>query len=491
KMAAPMSKILKKLLQQKLTFSRLVYLRKYNSIQIKDILDNETLLGKAIDVSGWVKFKRTHKAVSFFHINDGSCLTNLQIVLEGSSKSDAPFASCVKVRGVVTESDHPGQRLEIKAENIEVIGQNDPVQFPFKKKQPRPPLSNTRDHIHLRPKTDAFASLLRIRNQANCIINQYFQDSGYCHIHTPILSSNDCEGAGELFTVEGKDDSINKKKTNGKDVAKTEFFGAPTYLTVSGQLHLEVVTGAISKAYCFGPTFRAENSKTRHHLSEFYMIEAEVAFTSCLEDIMVIMEDLYKKTSVSLLESCTEDISGYYYKHFSQPDHYETNIKPALENTFIRMPYCEAIDILHDKRDNFDVQIKWGDDLHKVHEKFLVKHCGNIPVFLIHFPKQLKPFYMRQNDDGQTVACVDLLVPEVGELCGGSLREERYDVLETELKQIDKLKSLNWYLELRKFGCPPHAGFGMGFERYLQNILGLQNIRDVIPFPRWAHNCKL
>ncbi|XP_069325269.1 asparaginyl-tRNA synthetase isoform X12 [Eulemur rufifrons] len=329
-----------------------------------------------------------------------------------------------------------------------------------------------RQYPHLRCRTNVLSSILRVRSEATAAIHSFFKDSGFVHIHTPIITSNDCEGAGELFQVE---------PSSKIKLPEENFFNVPAFLTVSGQLHLEVMSGAFTQVFTFGPTFRAENSQTRRHLAEFYMVEAEISFVKSLQDLMQVMEELFKATTVTVLSNCPEDVELCH--KFIAPGQ-KDRLEHMLKNNFLIISYTEAVEILKQASQNFTFTPEWGIDLQTEHEKYLLKHCGNIPVFIINYPLALKPFYMRDNEDGpqHTVAAVDLLVPGVGELFGGSLREERYHVLEQRLAR---------YLDLRQFGSVPHGGFGMGFERYLQCILGVENIKDVIPFPRFTHSCLL
>ncbi|NXE57135.1 SYNM protein, partial [Casuarius casuarius] len=308
-----------------------------------------------------------------------------------------------------------------------------------------------------------------------------FQENGYVHIHTPIITSNDCEGAGELFQIE----TSNEARESGE---KNHFFDVPAFLTVSGQLHLEVMAGAFTHVFTFGPTFRAENSQSRRHLAEFYMVEAELSFTESLQDIMRVMEDLFKTATSTVLSKCPHDVE-LFHKYIAPAQKkafllFPSRLSQRLFFFSFRISYSEAVEILKQASQTFTFKPEWGSDLQTEHEKYLVKHCGEVPLFVINYPYDLKPFYMRDNEDGpqHTVAAVDLLVPGIGELCGGSLREERLPFIESRLQR---------YLDLRKFGSVPHGGFGMGFERYLQCILGVDNIKDVIPFPRFSHSCLL
>ncbi|KFQ55795.1 hypothetical protein N333_01627, partial [Nestor notabilis] len=427
---------------------------------------------------GWVRSVRSQKEVLFLHINDGSSLESLQIVADPSLENrDLTFGSAVEVKGKLVKSPHKMQNMELKAETIHVVGPCNTLLFPLKMKD-RHPLEYVRQFPHLRCRTNTLSSLLRIRSEATASIHSFFQDNGYVHIHTPIITSNDCEGAGELFQIGVSNEA--------KDSAeKTHFFNVPAFLTVSGQLHLEVMAGAFTHVFTFGPTFRAENSQSRRHLAEFYMVEAELSFTESLQDIMQVMEDLFKTVTSTVLSKCPRDVE-LFHKY----------IAPAQKTFFsssCSISYSEAMEILKQASQAFTFKPEWGCDLQTEHEKYLVKHCGEVPVFVINYPYDLKPFYMRDNEDGpqHTVAAVDLLVPGVGELCGGSLREERLPFLESRLQRLGLADTYQWYLDLRKFGSVPHGGFGMGFERYLQYILGVDNIKDVIPFPRFSHSCLL
>ncbi|NXF20719.1 SYNM protein, partial [Rhodinocichla rosea] len=439
-------------------------------------------------LQGWVRSVRSQKEVLFLHINDGSSLESLQVVADPSlEKRDLTFGSAVEVRGKLVKSPHKMQNMELQAETIRVVGPCDIWSFPLKMKE-RHPLEYIRQFPHLRCRSNALGALLRIRSEATASIHSFFQDNGYVHIHTPIITSNDCEGAGELFQIEVKEK---------ESVEKSHFFNVPAFLTVSGQLHLEVMAGAFTHVFTFGPTFRAENSQSRRHLAEFYMVEAELSFTESLQDIMQVMEDLFKTVTSTVLSKCPRDVELFHkYIAPAQKVMHVTgkNCNPVMYfSSSCRISYSEAVEILKQAPQTFTFKPEWGCDLQTEHEKYLVKHCGEIPVFVVNYPYDLKPFYMRDNEDGphHTVAAVDLLVPGVGELCGGSLREERLPFLESRLQRLGLTDAYQWYLDLRKFGSVPHGGFGMGFERYLQYILGVDNIKDVIPFPRFSHSCLL
>ncbi|XP_027703957.1 probable asparagine--tRNA ligase, mitochondrial [Vombatus ursinus] len=450
-------------------------------VSIRDALVSQNPRGENVKVQGWVRSVRSQKEVLFLHINDGSSLEHLQIVADPSLDGcDLTFGSSVEVQGVLVKSPYKKQNVELKADKIEVIGHCDSKTFPFKYKE-RYPLQYIRHYPHLRCRTNALGSILRVRSEATDAIHSFFKANGYLHIHTPVITSNDCEGAGELFQVEPS----SKVKEPGKN-----FFDVPAFLTVSAQLHLEVMSGAFTQVFTFGPTFRAENSQSRRHLAEFYMVEAEMSFVESLQDIMQVMETLFKATTEAVLSNCPEDVELLH--KFLAPGQ-KDKLEHMLKNKFLIISYTEAVEILKKASQNFTFTPKWGIDLQTEHEKYLVEYGGNIPVFVINYPFDLKPFYMRDNEDEpqHTVAAVDLLVPGVGELFGGSLREERFHLLQQRLARLGLTDTYQWYLDLRRFGSVPHGGFGMGFERYLQCILGVDNIKDVIPFPRFSHSCLL
>ncbi|XP_070313338.1 asparaginyl-tRNA synthetase isoform X9 [Odocoileus virginianus] len=426
-------------------------------VSVRGALGVQNANGERVTVQGWIRSVRSQKEVLFLHVNDGSSLESLQVVADSSFDSrELAFGSSVEVQGQLVKSPSKKQNVELKAEKIEVVGNCDAKAFPFKYKE-RHPLEYLRQYPHLRCRTNILGSILRVRSEATAAIHSFFKDSGFVHIHTPVITSNDCEGAGELFQVE---------PSSKIKVPEENFFNIPVFLTVSGQLHLEVMSGAFTQVFTFGPTFRAENSQSRRHLAEFYMVEAEISFLESLQDLMQVMESLFKTTAMTVLSNCPKDVE-LCHKFIAPGQKIRTYAKKQLSN--------------------------WGADLHTEHEKYLVKHCGDIPVFVINYPRALKPFYMRDNEDGpqHTVAAVDLLVPGVGELFGGSLREERCHFLEQRLARLGLTEAYQWYLDLRRFGSVPHGGFGMGFERYLQCILGIDNIKDVIPFPRFTHSCLL
>ncbi|XP_046493922.1 probable asparagine--tRNA ligase, mitochondrial isoform X3 [Equus quagga] len=423
-------------------------------LSVRDALGAQNTSGERVKVQGWIRSVRSQKEVLFLHINDGSSLESLQVVADSSFDSkELAFGSSVEVQGQLVKSPSKRQNVELKAEKIEVVGNCDAKAFPFKYKE-RHPLEYLRQYPHLRCRTNVLGSILRVRSEATAAIHSFFKPSS-------------------------------KVK-----VPEENFFNVPAFLTVSGQLHLEVMSGAFTQVFTFGPTFRAENSQSRRHLAEFYMVEAEISFVESLQDLMQVMERLFKTATMLVLSNCPEDVELCH--RFIAPGQ-KDRLEHMLKNNFLIISYTEAVEILKQASQNFTFTPEWGVDLHTEHEKFLVKHCGNIPVFVVNYPLALKPFYMRDNEDGpqHTVAAVDLLVPGVGELFGGSLREERYHFLEQRLARSGLTEAYQWYLDLRRFGSVPHGGFGMGFERYLQCILGIDNIKDVIPFPRFTHSCLL
>ncbi|KAL7831989.1 hypothetical protein AOLI_G00295370 [Acnodon oligacanthus] len=453
------------------------------TISVRDALTSLDT-GSNIRIRGWLRSVRSQKNHLFLHVSDGSSLQPLQVVANSDINTRGlTFGCAVDVTGSLEKSPSQKQRVELQAQHVEVVGECNPVDFPFKIKE-RHSLEYIRQFPHLRCRTNSFSSLLRIRSEATAAIHSYFRDNGFVQIHTPIITSNDCEGAGELFQVEpsGNEHSLDKENPH--------FFSVPAYLTVSGQLHLEVMAGAFPAVYTFGPTFRAENSQSRRHLAEFYMVEAEISFIESLEDLMKVMEDLFKTSTEHLLSQCAEDM-GLFHKFISPGQREKVDL--MLKSSFNVISYTEAIDILSRNSEKFTFKTEWGCDLQTEHEKFLVKHCGNVPVFVTDYPYDLKPFYARDNQDQpqHTAAAVDLLVPGVGELCGGSLREERLELLKTRLARAGLEDTYAWYLQLRQFGSVPHGGFGMGFERYLQCVLGVNNIKDTIPFARSSRSCLL
>jgi len=447
--------------------------------------------GRNVQVHGWVRTRRDSKGgFSFIELNDGSCHANLQIIAnqalpnyEAEIKKLGPGASITAV-GEVKVSPAKGQPTELHASGITVHGGADPETYPLQKKGHS--YEFLRTIAHLRPRTNTFGAVARIRNRVSMSVHNFFQERGFLYLNAPIITSSDCEGAGELFRVTTVDLKEVPRKDGEVDFTR-DFFGRPTYLTVSGQLQAEIFACALGKVYTFGPTFRAENSNTYRHLAEFWMIEPEVAFYD-LDKNMQLAEDFIRRIVKDVLDHCGQEMA--FIKERVDA-HAIERLQTTLDKPFVRMPYTEAINLLQQSGASFDFAPEWGKDLQAEHERYLVeKHIGG-PVIVHDYPRSIKPFYMRVNDDGRTVRAMDVLVPGVGELIGGSQREERLDVLAERMRE----QGLNpetywWYLDLRRYGTVPHAGFGLGLERTLLFITGLGNIRDVIPFPRTPGNAE-
>jgi asparaginyl-tRNA synthetase len=470
--------------------------------KIKEIL-NSDITGDSITVMGWV---RTFRNNQFIALNDGSTNNNLQIVAELGSFSDEILkrittGAALKISGKIVPSLGKGQKVELKADAIEVIGDSDAEKFPLQPKKHS--LEFLREVAHLRFRTNTFGSVFRIRHSLAFAIHKFFNDKGFVYLHTPIITASDAEGAGETFHVTNFDLENPIKNKDGSINYKEDFFGKATNLTVSGQLEAELGAMALSDVYTFGPTFRAENSNTARHLAEFWMIEPEMAFYD-LEDDMNLAEEFIKYIIKYALENNREDLDFLAIrlldeeKQKPQIERNEMGLIEKLEfvvnNNFERITYTEAIDILkesnHNKKKKFQFLIdKWGVDLQSEHERYLVEKHFKRPVILTDYPKEIKAFYMRQNDDGKTVAAMDILAPGIGEIVGGSQREERLDKLQRRMNEMNiSVDELSWYLDTRRFGTCPHAGFGLGFERLIQFVTGMTNIRDVIPFPRYPKN---
>ena len=442
-------------------------------------------IGHNVLVQGWIRTRRDSKGgFSFLEVNDGSCLANLQVIAEGSlpnyeSEVKHLVAGCsVAIEGEVKASGGKGQTTEVLAKSLKVLGTADPEAYPLQKKQHS--LEKLREWAHLRPRTNTFGAVTRVRNCVSRSIHNFYQEDGFLYIHTPIITASDCEGAGAMFRVTTLD--LPKLAAAGPPVKNDlDFFGKPTYLTVSGQLEGEIFACSLSKIYTFGPTFRAENSNTSRHLAEFWMVEPEVAFNE-LTDNMDLAERFLKRIFKDALEQCPEDMA-FFNEHYDKTT-LET-LQKIVASDFRRLPYTEAVEILEKCGEKFEFPVRWGIDLQSEHERYLTEKHFQGPVILYDYPRTLKPFYMRCNDDNKTVRAMDVLVPKVGEIIGGSQREERLDVL-TQRMQDQHLKPEDywWYCDLRRFGTVPHAGFGLGLERAVQFITGMANIRDVIPFPR-------
>jgi asparaginyl-tRNA synthetase len=454
-------------------------------LSVKDARQSTAIGTKAI-VQGWIRSRRDSKGgFSFLDVNDGSSLSGLQVIADGSlanyeSEVKHLTTGCsVTVEGEIKASGGKGQATELAATKLVVHGWADAEAYPLQKKAHT--LEKLREWAHLRPRTNTFGAVTRVRNCVSRSIHNFFQEEGFLYIHTPIITASDCEGAGAMFRVTTLDLEKLPREAAGKIKSELDFFGKPTYLTVSGQLEGEIFACSLGKIYTFGPTFRAENSNTSRHLAEFWMVEPEVAFYE-LTDNMALAERFLKRIFADVLAQCAEDMA-----FFAQ--HYDATIVPTLEKIvgaeFRRLPYTEAVEILEKSGEKFEFPVKWGADLQSEHERYLTEKKFDGPVILYDYPRTIKPFYMRCNDDGKTVRAMDVLVPKVGEIIGGSQREERLDILSQRMtEQGLRPEDYWWYLDLRRFGTVPHAGFGLGLERAVQFITGMANIRDVIPFPR-------
>ena len=473
-------------------------------IRIKDILKT-TPTEQTIIVKGWV---RTFRNNSFIALNDGSTNNNLQIVVDFNKTPEdilkrITTGAAISITGILVASLGKGQSVEVKASSIEIIGDSDAEKYPLQPKKHS--LEFLREIAHLRFRTNTFGAVFRVRNTLSFAIHQFFNEKGFLNLHSPIITSSDAEGAGEMFHVTNFDISNPPKDENGQIDYKHDFFGKPANLTVSGQLEGELAALAFSDIYTFGPTFRAENSNTTRHLAEFWMIEPEMAFSD-LNDNMNLAEEMLQYVINYALKTNHDDIEFLNQRLLEEEKQKPQNERSefslieklnfCLENNFERITYSQAFDILrecnHNKKKKFNYLIdKWGVDLQSEHERYLVEKHFKKPVILIDYPKEIKSFYMRQNDDGKTVAAMDILFPGIGEIVGGSQREERLEKLETRMDELGIPKDeLYWYLDTRRFGSCPHAGFGLGFERLVLFVTGMTNIRDVIPFPRTPKNCE-
>ncbi len=473
-------------------------------IRIKDILKT-TPTEQTIIVKGWV---RTFRNNSFIALNDGSTNNNLQIVVDFNKTPEEILkrittGAAISITGILVASLGKGQSVEVKASSIEIIGDSDAEKYPLQPKKHS--LEFLREIAHLRFRTNTFGAVFRVRNTLSFAIHQFFNEKGFLNLHSPIITSSDAEGAGEMFHVTNFDISNPPKDENGQIDYKQDFFGKPANLTVSGQLEGELAALAFSDIYTFGPTFRAENSNTTRHLAEFWMIEPEMAFSD-LNDNMNLAEEMLQYVINYALKTNHDDIEFLNQRLLEEEKQKPQNERSefslieklnfCLENNFERITYSQAFDILrecnHNKKKKFNYLIdKWGVDLQSEHERYLVEKHFKKPVILIDYPKEIKSFYMRQNDDGKTVAAMDILFPGIGEIVGGSQREERLEKLETRMDELGIPKDeLYWYLDTRRFGSCPHAGFGLGFERLVLFVTGMTNIRDVIPFPRTPKNCE-
>ena len=439
--------------------------------------------GTEVIVSGWVRTVRDSKAFAFIAINDGTFFKTVQIVCEQNLDNFADvvkitLGSAIEVTGTLALTPEAQQPLEIKATKVTVVGACDPS-YPMQKK--RHTVEYLRTQAHLRPRTNLFSAVFRIRSLAAQAIHAFFAERSFVYVHTPLITASDCEGAGEMFRVTTLDLNNLPKGEDGKVLDKEDFFGKPANLTVSGQLNVECFAQAFRNVYTFGPTFRAEKSYTPRHAAEFWMIEPEIAFAD-LEDDMELAEDMLKYVIADVLAKAPEEME--FLNSFVDKGLIE-RLQHVVNSKFARVSYTDAIDILLKADRKFEYPVHWGMDIQTEHERYLAEEHFGCPVCVYNYPKEIKAFYMRQNDDGKTVAAVDVLVPGIGELIGGSQREERLDVLEARIKELGlDMDSYWWYLELRKYGTTPHAGFGLGFERLIMYLTGVSNIRDVLPFPR-------
>ncbi len=456
--------------------------------RVKEILQRQAPGGEVL-VQGWVKTRRSSGAVSFIQMSDGSTLRDLQVVVEQSlpdyALAESLNTGCsISVVGEVVESQGKGQKYEVKAQRIELLGAADPETYALQKK--RHTLEFLRENSHLRPRTNTFGAMARVRSATAFAIHSFFQKRGFQYIHTPTITASDAEGAGSMFRVTTLDPATVARGEDGVDYSE-DFFGKPTFLTVSGQLEAEIFALALTDVYTFGPTFRAENSNTSRHLAEFWMVEPELAFCD-LAGLADLAEEFLKFIFSYILENCAEDLE--FFNQYYDKSAIAT-LESIVNSSFERLTYSEAIDILAKSGESFEFPVEWGLDLQSEHERYITERVVQKPVVVTDYPKEIKAFYMRLNDDGKTVGAMDVLVPRIGEIIGGSQREERYDVLLERLRQsgLDE-KNYWWYLDLRRYGTVPHSGFGLGFERTVQFITGMQNIRDVTPFPRTPKNAE-
>ena len=450
--------------------------------RIKEILRQAP--GAEVLVKGWVRTKRGNKNVAFIAMNDGSTIDNLQVVCDLEKFNEALLkqvttGACLAVTGKLVESMGSGQAVEVQAREIEVLGTADPESYPLQKKGHS--MEFLREIAHLRPRTNTFGAVLRIRHAMAFAIHKYFNDKGFFYLHTPLITASDCEGAGEMFQVTTLDPENPPRGEDGKIDYSQDFFGRFTSLTVSGQLEGELGATALGSIYTFGPTFRAENSNTPRHLAEFWMIEPEMAFYD-VNDLMDLEEDFIKYLVRYALENCSEDLE--FLNKMIDPE-LIARLQSVISTDFVRLTYTEGIDILLKSGQKFEFPVAWGVDLQSEHERYLVEKHFKKPVILTDYPKEIKAFYMKQNDDGKTVRGTDVLFPKIGEIIGGSEREASLEKLERRIAEL-KMDTTNlwWYLDTRRFGTCPHSGFGLGFERLLLFVTGMANIRDVIPFPR-------
>jgi asparaginyl-tRNA synthetase len=456
-------------------------------IRIKDALAGKPAIGAEITIKGWVRTRRDSKAgFSFINVHDGSCFDAIQVVAPGELENYASEVQklttgcAVECTGTLVESAGRGQQFEIQGSSIKVIGWvEDPETYPIQPK--RHTFEFLREVAHLRPRTNTFGAITRVRHVAAQAIHRYFHERGYYWIPTPIITASDAEGAGDMFRVSTLDLANLPRTESGAVDYSQDFFGKETFLTVSGQLNVEGYCLALSNVYTFGPTFRAENSNTSRHLAEFWMVEPEIAFAD-LDDLADVAEEFLKYIFAAVLEECPDDMA--FFEQRIEPEAI-SRLKSFIDTKFVRLDYAEAIEILKSSDVKFEYPAEWGLDLQTEHERYLTENHFNAPVVVMNYPTEIKAFYMRLSDDERTVAALDVLAPGIGEIIGGAQREERLDVLERRMSELDlDAEHYNWYLDLRRYGTVPHAGFGLGFERLVNYITGMTNIRDVIPYPR-------
>jgi asparaginyl-tRNA synthetase len=451
-----------------------------------------TDIGAEINIKGWVRTRRGNKNVSFIALNDGSTINNIQIVVDMAKFDEDALkpittGACINVNGKLVESMGQGQTVEVQADEIEIYGTADPEKYPLQKKGHT--LEYLREIAHLRPRTNTFGAIFRIRHNMAMAIHTFFHERGFFYFHTPLITASDCEGAGQMFQVTTQNLYDLKKTEDGKIDYSNDFFGKQASLTVSGQLEGELAAMSLGKIYTFGPTFRAENSNTPRHLAEFWMIEPEVAFIEIAENMQLAQEFIQFCVRWAL-EHCQDDLA-FLCKMYDND--LIDRLKFVTENDFKRLTYTEGVAILKEAVQNgkkFEFPVDWGTDLQSEHERYLVEEHFKLPVILTDYPKEIKSFYMKQNEDGKTVRAMDVLFPKIGEIIGGSQREEDYEKLSRRAAEMGvPEKDIWWYMDTRRFGTAPHSGFGLGFERLMLFVTGMQNIRDVIPFPRTPNNC--
>lgn len=459
--------------------------------KVRDLLNMKA--GQEVLAKGWVRTKRGNKEIVFVALNDGSTIKNIQIVIDKNADTETILpkittGACIGVKGNLVESVGSGQAVEIHADEITLYGPCDPVRYPLQKKDTS--LEYLRTVAHMRPRTNTFGAVLRLRSQMAYAIHEYFHKKGFVYLNTPLITASDCEGAGQMFQVTTLDlNNVPKNKKGTPDYSK-DFFGKQASLTVSGQLEGELGATALGDIYTFGPTFRAENSNTPRHLAEFWMVEPEMAFYD-ITDNMDLAEDFIKHLVKYALDNCYDDIQFLNDRYDNE---LIERLKSVISTEFVRLEYTEGIKILEEAIKNgvqFEYPVYWGVDLQSEHERYLVENHFGKPVILTGYPKEIKAFYMKQNEDGKTVRAMDVLFPKIGEIIGGSEREADLEKLETRIDELGMShRTLEWYLDTRRFGSCPHSGFGLGFERLLLFVTGMANIRDVIPFPRTPKNCE-